>query len=41
MSNRAPVLADLKPSGRYLMEDLSKIGGIPARAAHPARLTAY
>ena len=30
VSNRVPVLADLKPSGKYLMEDLSNIGGIPA-----------
>lgn len=30
VSNRVPVLADLKPSGKYLMEDLSKIGGVPA-----------
>ncbi len=30
VSNRLPMLADLKPSGKYLMEDLSAIGGIPA-----------
>lgn len=30
ISNRTPYLADLKPSGRYLMEDLHNIGGIPA-----------
>ncbi len=30
ISNRVPVLADLKPSGRYLMEDLSALGGVPA-----------
>jgi dihydroxy-acid dehydratase len=30
MSNQLPVLADLKPSGRYLMQDLHKIGGLPA-----------
>ena len=30
VSNRVPVLADLKPSGRYLMEDLSALGGVPA-----------
>jgi dihydroxy-acid dehydratase len=30
ISNRIPVLADMKPSGRYLMEDLHKVGGIPA-----------
>lgn len=30
VSNRTPFLADLKPSGRYVMEDVFKIGGIPA-----------
>ncbi|WP_368502950.1 dihydroxy-acid dehydratase [Alkalihalophilus sp. As8PL] len=25
-----PHIADLKPSGRYVMEDLSKVGGVPA-----------
>ena len=29
ISNRVPVLADLKPSGKYLMEDLHNIGGVP------------
>jgi dihydroxy-acid dehydratase len=29
-SNRTPVLADLKPSGKYLMEDLFNVGGVPA-----------
>lgn len=29
-SNCTPVLADLKPSGKYLMEDLLQIGGVPA-----------
>jgi len=29
ISDRTPFLADLKPSGRYLMEDLHQIGGIP------------
>ena len=28
--NETPFLADLKPSGKYLMEDLHNIGGIPA-----------
>ncbi|MBL7697783.1 MAG: dihydroxy-acid dehydratase, partial [Chitinophagaceae bacterium] len=28
-SDRTPVLADLKPSGRYVMEDLFEIGGVP------------
>ncbi|WP_114781402.1 dihydroxy-acid dehydratase [Botryobacter ruber] len=30
VSNRTPVLADLKPSGKYLMEDLAMMGGVPA-----------
>ena len=30
VSNRIPLLADLKPSGKYVMEDLHKIGGVPA-----------
>ena len=30
VSNRTPLLADFKPSGRYVMEDLQEIGGIPA-----------
>ncbi len=30
VSNRIPVLADMKPSGKYMMEDLHNIGGIPA-----------
>jgi len=30
VSNRIPLLADFKPSGRYVMEDLHKIGGTPA-----------
>ena len=30
VSDRTPVLADLKPSGKYVMEDLHKIGGTPA-----------
>ncbi len=29
-SNRIPVLADMKPSGKYMMEDLHKVGGVPA-----------
>lgn len=29
VSDRTPLLADLKPSGTYLMEDLHKIGGTP------------
>ncbi len=30
VSNRIPVLADFKPSGKYLMQDLHQHGGIPA-----------
>ncbi|KAK3350753.1 putative dihydroxy-acid dehydratase [Neurospora tetraspora] len=30
VSDRTPFLADLKPSGKWVMEDLSKIGGTPA-----------
>ena len=30
VSNRVPMLADLKPSGRYVQEDLHQIGGTPA-----------
>jgi dihydroxy-acid dehydratase len=30
VSDRVPYLADLKPSGQYVMEDLHKIGGTPA-----------
>lgn len=29
ISNRVPVLADFKPSGKYLMEDLHAFGGVP------------
>jgi len=30
VSDRVPFLADLKPSGRYVMEDLHDVGGTPA-----------
>jgi dihydroxy-acid dehydratase len=30
VSDRVPFLADLKPSGRYVMEDLQAVGGTPA-----------
>ena len=30
ISDRIPVLADFKPSGKYLMEDLHQHGGVPA-----------
>jgi dihydroxy-acid dehydratase len=29
-SKRVPLIADLKPSGKYVMEDVHKIGGVPA-----------
>ncbi|HLY72376.1 MAG TPA: dihydroxy-acid dehydratase [Puia sp.] len=47
ISNKIPVLADFKPSGKYLMEDLHQHGGVPAvmkyllnrRLLHPDCLT--
>jgi dihydroxy-acid dehydratase len=30
ISNKVPMLADFKPSGKHLMEDLHGIGGVPA-----------
>ncbi|KXJ88690.1 dihydroxy-acid dehydratase [Microdochium bolleyi] len=30
VSNKTPFLADLQPSGKYMMEDLYKIGGTPS-----------
>ncbi|MCW9030251.1 MAG: dihydroxy-acid dehydratase, partial [Gammaproteobacteria bacterium] len=30
VSDRIPFIADLKPSGKYVMEDLHDVGGIPA-----------
>ncbi len=30
VSDRVPFLADLKPSGQYVMEDLHNVGGVPA-----------
>jgi dihydroxy-acid dehydratase len=29
ISDKTPVLADLKPSGKYMMEDLHAVGGVP------------
>ncbi len=29
ISNRVPFIADLKPSGKYVMEDVQAIGGVP------------
>src|SRR5699024_5366420 len=47
VSNRTPYLADLKPSGKYVMEDLFNVGGVPAvqklmlkeRLLHPDCIT--
>lgn len=30
VSDRIPLLADLKPSGKYVMEDVHRIGGTPS-----------
>ncbi|GAB4391384.1 MAG: dihydroxy-acid dehydratase [Gammaproteobacteria bacterium] len=30
ISNKTPLIADMKPSGKYLMQDLHEIGGTPA-----------
>jgi dihydroxy-acid dehydratase len=30
IGDKTPMLADLKPSGKYVMEDLFKVGGVPA-----------
>ena len=30
VSDKTPLLADFKPSGKYVMEDLHKVGGMPA-----------
>ena len=30
VSDRVPLLADLRPSGAYVMEDLHQVGGVPA-----------
>jgi dihydroxy-acid dehydratase len=30
ISDKTPLIADLKPSGKYLMEELHKVGGVPA-----------
>jgi dihydroxy-acid dehydratase len=30
VSDRVPMLADFKPSGQYVMEDLHQVGGVPA-----------
>jgi hypothetical protein len=32
VSDRIPFIADLKPSGKYVFEDVYKIGGIPSKS---------
>lgn len=32
VSDRIPFLADLKPSGKYVMEDVNRIGGTPSKS---------
>ncbi|KAL3369358.1 hypothetical protein AABB24_009946 [Solanum stoloniferum] len=34
VSDKVPFIADLKPSGKYVMEDVHKIGGTPAVIRH-------
>jgi dihydroxy-acid dehydratase len=34
VSDRVPFLADMKPSGRYVQEDLDRVGGLPALMAY-------
>ena len=36
VSDRVPFIADLKPSGKYVMEDVYKIGGIPSGCSLPS-----
>lgn len=38
VSDRIPFLADLKPSGKYVMEDVHKIGGIPSILSYLQKL---
>lgn len=38
VSDRIPFIADLKPSGKYVMEDVHKIGGIPGSLLYSAFL---
>ena len=33
VSERTPFLADIKPSGKYMMEDVYKLGGIPSMSS--------
>ena len=37
ISDTTPFLADLKPSGKFLMEDLHRVGGVHARERYVTR----
>lgn len=39
VSDRVPFIADLKPSGRYVMEDVHKVGSYNYRAAAAPKQT--
>ena len=41
VSDRIPFIADLKPSGKYVMEDVYKIGGIPGSLFFSAFLAPF
>ena len=41
VSDRIPFIADLKPSGKYVMEDVYKIGGIPGSLFSSAFLAPF
>lgn len=41
VSDRVPFLADLKPSGKYVMEHVHKIGGIPSCVPSSARIASH
>lgn len=38
VSDRVPFLADLKPSGKYVMNDVFTLGGIPSTCSFPQRI---
>ena len=41
VSDRTPFIADLKPSGKYMMEDVYKIGGIPSKPLRSVPVMKY
>lgn len=40
ISDRTPYLADLKPSGAFMMEDLHNVGGVPALLKYEMKVIA-